>query len=80
MNNMRELFRGFYSLPEREKEAAWAEGLIILDTSALLNLYRYPIPARDRLLTVLELLKDRLWLPHQAALEYQRNQPAVPIR
>lgn len=77
MPNMRELFRAFYPLSDQEKEEAWKEGLIILDTSALLNLYRYPLAARDRLLTVLERLQDRLWLPHQAALEYQRNQPAV---
>ena len=74
---MQELFRAFYPLSDQEKEEAWKEGLIILDTSALLNLYRYPLAARDRLLTVLERLQDRLWLPHQAALEYQRNQPAV---
>ena len=74
---MRERFRAFYPLSEAEKERAWVEGLIILDASSLLNLYRYPLAARERLLTVLERLKERLWLPHQAALEYHRNQAAV---
>lgn len=74
---MRERFRAFYPLSEAQKERAWAEGLIILDASSLLNLYRYPLAARERLLTVLEQLKERLWLPHQAALEYHRNQAAV---
>lgn len=77
--HMRELFRAFYPLSEADRERAWAEGLIIVDASALLNLYRYPLAARDRLLAVLERLKDRLWLPHQAALEYQRNQRAVRL-
>lgn len=76
---MRESFRAFYPLSEAEKERAWLEGLIILDTSSLLNLYRYPLAARDRLLTVLELLRERLWLPHQSALEYHRNQPTVRL-
>jgi hypothetical protein len=74
---MRELFRSFYQLTEENREQAWSEGLIILDTSALLNLFRYPLAARDRLLTVLERLEDRLWLPHQVALEYHINKPSV---
>lgn len=76
---MRQLFRAFYPLSEGDREKAWSEGLIIFDTSALLNLYRYPLAARDRLLTVLSHLKERLWLPHQAVLEYHRNQPAVRL-
>ena len=71
MSQMRELFRAYYPLSEDERDSAWSEGLIIFDTSALLNLYRYPLAARDRLIAVLDHLKERLWLPHQAALEYQ---------
>lgn len=76
---MRDLFRSFLPLSDPDKEEAWSEGLVIFDTSALLNLYRYPLSARDRLMTVLERLKDRVWLPHQVALEYQRNHPAVRL-
>ena len=76
---MRKLFKAFYPFSEADREKAWSEGLIITDTSALLNLYRYPLSARDRILTVLGCLRDRLWLPHQAALEYQRNQPTVRL-
>jgi PIN domain-containing protein len=53
--------------------------LIILDTSTLLNLFRYPLAARDRLLTILERFAERLWLPHQAALEYHVNQQNVRL-
>jgi len=43
----------------------------------LLNLYRYPAPARDDLLTILKKIRARLWMPHQAALEYQENRLGV---
>lgn len=49
----------------------------VLDASAILNLYRYPKKARDDLVSVLKKISDRLWIPHQAALEYQRNRLKV---
>jgi hypothetical protein len=49
----------------------WAT--IAVDASVLLNLYAYVKPIREDFLRILESLEDRLWLPHQAALEYARN-------
>src|SRR5690606_29068753 len=43
----------------------------------LLNLYFYSRPTAATYMTVLGLLKDRLWLPYQAGLEYQRNRIGV---
>lgn len=51
--------------------------MIVLDTNVLLNLYRLPTTARDELIGVLDLLKDRLWIPHQVALEFQRRRLTV---
>ena len=51
--------------------------MIVLDTNVLLNLYRLPTTARDELLGVLELLKERIWIPHQVALEFQRRRLTV---
>jgi hypothetical protein len=39
----------------------------------LLNLYRYTPESRDNLIKVFQAIKDRIWLPHQVALEYQRR-------
>ena len=46
---------------------------IALDANVLLGLYAYSKPTREDFLRILEALKHRLWLPHQAALEYARN-------
>jgi hypothetical protein len=50
---------------------------LILDSSVLLNLYRYPKQARDDFLTVLRSVKERLWIPYQVAVEFQENRLAV---
>jgi hypothetical protein len=50
----------------------WQGATIALDANVLLNLYRYPASARDHLLSALKQLSARLFVPYQAALEYQR--------
>jgi hypothetical protein len=74
---MRSSFDGFYTPTEAQYQALWRDALIVLDANVLLNLYRIPTTARDELLNVLELLKDRIWIPHQVALEFQRNRLTV---
>lgn len=74
---MREKFVGYYKPLDSEFTELWKNGLFILDANVLLNLYRYPKQASDDLLKVLEQLSNRLWIPHQAALEYQENRLAV---
>ena len=49
----------------------------MLDANVLLNLYRYPEKAREDLIKALQKIEGRLWIPHQAALEYQRNRQTV---
>jgi len=43
----------------------------------LLNLYRYTPNTRSEFIKILERISDRLWIPHQVALEYQRNRLTV---
>jgi len=74
---MRESFVGYYPPTSEEYERLWKEALIVLDTNVLLNLYRLPTSARDEFFSVLDLLKDRLWIPHQVALEFQRRRLSV---
>jgi hypothetical protein len=53
------------------------EELVVLDSNVLLSAYRFAPKPRDELLGVLELLGDRLWVPHQVGLEFHRNRLSV---
>jgi hypothetical protein len=71
-------FRGYYPPSDEELEKLWNEGWIVLDTNALLNLFRYSESTRDQLLELLRKEKDRLWLPHQIGFELLRNRRSIP--
>lgn len=70
---MKSSFVGFYSPTEHEFSTLWKDCIFVLDANILLNLYRYPIIARNEFLDVLEKIKKQLWIPHQVGIEYQRN-------
>jgi CRISPR-associated Csx14 family protein len=74
---MRELFPGFYERTEEELSRMWREATFVLDTNMLLNVYRYQEKTRKRFLEILEKLKERIWIPHQAVYEYQNNRLEV---
>jgi predicted nucleic acid-binding protein len=77
MSSLKRDFAAFYSTPAEEVKLAWQQATFVLDTNILINLYRYPVEARDALLSILQELAPRLWIPHHVALEYQRNRLAV---
>jgi hypothetical protein len=63
-----------YRLPsDDELNEALRSALVVVDTNVLLNLYRYNESTRNDLLEVLRQLGNRLWVPHQALLEFWRN-------
>lgn len=70
---MQELFWGYYKPTEEEFKKLWNKGVFVFDTNILLNLYRYSEKTRERLFEILYLLKDRIWIPHQVAYEYQEG-------
>jgi 5-methylcytosine-specific restriction endonuclease McrA len=74
---MKQIFQNYYRLSDNEFSELWKNCIFVLDTNVLLNLYRFPQEARDDLLRVLDRVKDRLWIPHQVALEYQENRLTV---
>lgn len=74
---MKTSFRGYYSANPAEVSTLWREGLVVLDTNVLLDLYRVPSSTRDQVLLLLDSLAQRVWLPHHVALEYQRNRLQV---
>jgi PIN like domain len=70
---MRKHFAHYYQPSEDELEAIWRDAVIALDANVLLNLYRYTISTRNELLSILKATRERLWVPHQAGLEFFRN-------
>jgi PIN like domain len=74
---MKELFSGYYRPEEHEFKEAWKSATFVLDANILLNMYRYPEETRNQFLAALRVIENRLWVPHQAALEFQRNRLAV---
>lgn len=74
------LFDGFeaYRTPtEEDYRTLLGDGLIVLDTNVLLNLYRYNDQTRKDLLSLLRELGDRLWVPHQVMREFWQNREMV---
>lgn len=72
----RGIFDGFveYRSPSAEDyRRLFDRGMIVVDTNVLLTLYRSNHRTRDDLLTVLEQLGERLWVPHQVLVEFWRN-------
>ena len=70
---MRTTFLGYYRFTEEEFSALWHDCLFVLDANVILNLYRYSTDTSEALLNILKGISERLWLPHQIALEYQDN-------
>lgn len=74
---MKDLFRGYYRLDDSELKVLWDSAIFIFDSNVLLNLYRYKPKTRDQLITVMEKLAGRVWIPYHVALEYQKNRISV---
>ena len=74
---MKEHFSGYYRPSDEQFSALWKTAQFVLDANVLLNLYAYSPPAQNGLLALLILVRDRLWVPHQAAAEFHRNRPQV---
>ena len=74
---MKNTFPGYYRPTEDEFSEIWENCLFVLDANVLLNLYRYSPETRKELLDILKEISDRLWVPHQAALEYHQNRLGV---
>jgi len=57
----------------------WDEACIVLDANALLNVYRYRKQLRNDYFSLLEseIIRSKLWLPYQVALEFHRNRTKV---
>src|SRR5688572_12058573 len=74
---MREVFSGYYRPNKEELQKLWEKCIFIFDTNVLLDLYRYPKQTREELIGLFHQISERVWIPHQVALEYQENRLTV---
>lgn len=74
---MKELFPGYYRKTEGDIKRIWEHGIIMFDTNVLLNLYRYSDSTQQTILDLIKKFSKQIYLPHQAALEYNRNRYEV---
>jgi hypothetical protein len=74
---MRDLFFQYYRYSESELKDLWKDCVFVIDANVLLNLYRYPKETSEELIKVFKKIKDRTWVPFQAALEYQESRRSV---
>ncbi|MCB2412291.1 hypothetical protein LGT39_05445 [Demequina sp. TTPB684] len=70
-------FAEYEQLTDEQQVEAVREGLVVLDTNVVLNLYRYDQSAADALFAVLQLIGDRLYVPHQVAREFWSRRRTV---
>jgi hypothetical protein len=75
--NMRDLFPGYYRPTTEQFRQMWQKCIFSLDANALLHIYRYSSETREELFNIYDQLKDRIWITHQAMLEYFENREDV---
>lgn len=74
---MKNIFPGYNKKTEQEIKKLWEDGIIMFDANVLLNLYRYSNETRKTIVDLISKFKDKIWLPHQSALEYNKNRYEV---
>ncbi len=74
---MKEHFKSYYRPDPAVFKNLWDKCTFVLDTSVLLDLYRYSKETREELFQLLENISSRIWIPHHVALEYQQNRANV---
>ena len=70
---MREKFPGYFLPSKSGFDELWETATFAFDANVLLDLYRLTSESRQLFFDVIEKLGGRLFLPHQAALEYLRR-------
>ncbi|PHH40228.1 PIN domain-containing protein [Pseudomonas putida] len=74
---MKGLFPQYDASRQLDYKSSWKDAIFVFDTNVLLNMYRYQKNTRDELLSVLQELSEKIWIPFHVALEFQRNRLTV---
>ena len=70
---MRNMFLGYYEWTQAEFDELWEKAIFAFDANTLLNIYRYKENTCGHFLETLDAIKERVWLPYQAAYEFHKN-------
>lgn len=74
---MKDLFTAYRKPTDEEFADMWRLCIFGFDANLLLNIYRYTPETQGKFFAILERLKDRIWIPHQAASEYLKRREDV---
>jgi len=74
---MKSIFIGHFRPSKEEFSQLWEDSIFAVDANVLLNFYRYSPAARQELEKALIAIKDRVYIPHQAAKEFLKNRLSV---
>ncbi|MER6597467.1 PIN domain-containing protein [Streptomyces parvus] len=66
-------YEEFWRKSQEFIDSAIAASTVVLDTNAILNLYRMKPSARAEYFQVLQKIESRIWIPRQVADEFHRN-------
>lgn len=72
---MRDLFTHRYRPTKDDFDSLWSHGVLAFDASSILTLYQLSSATQQQYFDVLTNFRDRIWIPFQAADEYQRRRP-----
>lgn len=70
---MKSKFPGFYKAPLQDVKSLMQNAIIVLDTNVLLDIYRYSTETASQILSLMEDIKEHLWMPYQVAYEYHKD-------
>ncbi len=70
---MKQAFFQYNMMKDGSVDSIKKTGLIILDTNALLNIYRFNSDNREKFFEILNVVKDRLFLTYQSVQEFYNN-------
>lgn len=74
---MKSAFSSYYRPSNGEFAILWRTCFFAFDANVLLDFYRYSPDTQKSLFRILDRLKNRVWIPHQAALEFHKNRLKV---
>ena len=73
---MKDIYNRYFSSDEAFNKL-WDECIFVLDTNILLDLFRRSENTRVEIITLLNNLGNRLWIPHQVSFEFINNYQTV---
>ncbi len=74
---MEEIYAGYFPKSKDQIKALWSDALFSFDANILLRLYERSDSSCNQILNTIDKLNNRVFLTHQAGLEYIRNRIGV---